>query len=593
LVISLVVLLAYLPTFTGEFILDDNPLIKNNRYIKERHSVYSYLAQEDGITDREDSKGYHTGYYRPLITFSYWLDYKLWGMTPQGFRATNVVLHLLTCCFLFKLILFLVNDRQAAFWATLLYAIHPVNTESVSWVAARNNIIVTLFFLLSFYCYVKRWEGGSPTYFIASVVFFALAVFSKEFGLLVLPCIFFYQRFLSGKKRNLSDEIISYLPFVIMGVGYFLFRNMVTGSWLTPSDAGDLWKKVYFAPYLVAWNLKLIFFPYHLHSFIINYPPDYLNYQTVAGFSCMTLLGLLTWKARRNKCVIFSICSFYVALLPILNIIPTSAVTLMSMRWLYLPMIFVSLAATQLIRRSVKKNRALTVSVLSLALVYFGTHSYILNKYLWHDEDTFFRREVWHFNNCFYAGGLAESLFNKKDYKEAERYFRVAISRYPKETENYINYSALLVETGRPEVAISLLERATSLSMTRKERGEWNNNMGTAYFHLKKHIQALKYFRKAITFFPDRSELQANLGATYGAMGDHMNAVSALRKGLNMTPDSVLLRKNLAVAYHRMGNCAKAISVIEEIPPQKREEQSIKEELNRIYMDCKSQRPPA
>ena len=592
-VISLAVLLAYLPTFTGEFILDDNPLIKKNRHVKGTHCVYSHFAQEDGIIDREDAKGYHTGYYRPLITVSYWLDYKLWGMNPKGFRATNLVLHLLTCFFLFNLIQFLVNDRQAAFWATLLYAIHPVNTESVSWVAARNNIIVTVFVILSFYCYAKRWEDGSPLHFIASVFFFALAVFSKEFGLLVLPCIFFYQRFLSRKKRDLSHEMMSYLPFVLIGVGYFLLRNIVTGSWLTPAETGELWKRFYFVPYLVAWNLKVIFFPYHLHSFIVNYPPNYWSYKTLVGFVCITLLGLLTWKARKNKCVTFSIFSFCVALLPILNIIPTSSVTLMSMRWLYLPMIFVSLAATQLIMRSVKKNRVLTVTVLSCVLVYCGTHSYILNKYLWHDEDTFFRQEVWHFNNHFYAGGLAENLFKKKDYEEAEKYFRIAVGLYPKETETYINYSALLVETGRSQEAISLLERARSLSMTRRQRGEWHNNMGTAYFHLKENTQALKYFRKAITIFPDRSELRANIGAAYGAMGDYVNAVSALRKGLNMAPDSVQLRRNLAVAYHRMGNYAEAISVIEEIPPDKWEEYGVKGVLNRIYMDCKSQRPPA
>ena len=200
---------------------------------------------------------------------------------------------------------------------------------------------------------------------------------------------------------------------------------------------------------------------------------------------------------------------------------------------------------------------------------------------------------MWHFNNYFYAGGLGENLFEKKDYEEAEKYFSLAVGGYPKETENYINYSALLVETGRPQVAISLLERARSLSMTRKQRGEWHNNMGTAYFHLKKHTQALKHFRKAIAIFPDRSELQANLGAAYGAMGDYMNAVSALKKGLNMAPDSVQLKRNLAVAYHRMRNCTEAISVIEEIPPEKWEEFSMKEVLNRIYMDCKSQGPPA
>ncbi|MCK4789564.1 MAG: tetratricopeptide repeat protein [Desulfobacteraceae bacterium] len=557
--ISLIVSVVYLPTFTGSFILDDNPLIRNNRYIREAQPVYSHLAREDGITDSQETKDSHTGYYRPLTSLSYWLDCRLWGMTPEGFRATNLILHLLTCFLLFRFLLFLVNDRQAAFWVTLLYAIHPVNTGSVSWVSARNNILVTLLVLSSVHCYLKRWEGAISLSFIASVLFFAMAVLSKEFGLLVLPCIFFYNRFLSVKRRDISQELISYLPFILVLTAYFLLRKLVTGAWLTPSDAADFWKRVYFATYLVAWNLKLVFAPYGLHSFIVGYPADYLNWQAIASFCGMALLGLILWQTRKNKLLTFSVFSFLVALLPILNIIPTSAVTLISTRWLYLPMIFLCLAATPFIGRSLKRNRFLTISILIPVLVYAGTYSFILNKYLWHDEDAFFRQEVFHFNNYFYAGGLAENLFNSKDYQQAERYFKMAIKHYPGEAGNYINYSALLTETGRPEAAIALLEQAKSLSMNRKKRGEWHNNIGTAYFHLRKHTEALEHYRKAIVFLPDESQFWANIGATYGEMGDYDNCVSALNKGLSITPDSVQLRKNLAVAYRRIGDHAKAV----------------------------------
>lgn len=586
--ISLVVSVVYLPTFTGSFMLDDNPLIRNNRYIIEAQPVYSHLAREDGITDCQETKNSHTGYYRPLTSFSFRLDYGLWGMTPQGFRATNLILHILTCFLLFRFLLFLVNDRQAAFWVTLLYAIHPVNTESVSWISARNNILVTLFVLSSVYCYLKRWEGSISLSFIASVLFFAMAVLSKEFGLLVLPCIFFYNRFLSEKRRDISQELISYLPFLLVLTAYFLFRKIVTGAWLTPSEAGDFWKRVYFATYLVAWNLKLVFAPYGLHSFIDGYPEDYLNWQAFIGVCCMAIVGLLLWRGRKKKLFVFSIFSFLAALFPVLNIIPTSAVTLISTRWLYLPMIFLSLAATPFIGNLLRRNHFLTTSILIPVLVYAGTYSFILNKYLWHDEDAFFRQEVFHFNNYFYAGGLAENLFNTKNYQQAERYFKLAIERYPREARNYINYSALLTETGRPESAISLLEQATSLSMNRKKRGEWHNNIGTACFHLKNYQEALKHYRKAITLLPDESQPWANIGATYGEMGDYDNCVSALNKGLDITPDSIQLKKNLALAYHRMGGHAKAVSVIEEIPPCKWKQHGIRKLLNTVRIDSKN-----
>ncbi len=83
-------MLVYLPTFSGDFILDDRPLIQNNPYVKTFHSPFSYFAQEDGVTDELDTGDYHTGYYRPLINLTYSLDYQLWGLNAAGFRVTNL-----------------------------------------------------------------------------------------------------------------------------------------------------------------------------------------------------------------------------------------------------------------------------------------------------------------------------------------------------------------------------------------------------------------------------------------------------------------------------------------------------------------------
>ncbi|HJX35112.1 MAG TPA: hypothetical protein VJ373_08050, partial [Desulfatiglandales bacterium] len=171
-IITVLVVIAYFPTFSGDFILDDNPLIKNNLFIKDLHPVSSYLIQEDGVIDRKDMGDFHTGYYRSLINLTYSIDYKLWGMNASGFRITNLVLHLFCCFILFKLIALILEDQQAGFWITLLFALHPVNTESVSWIISRNNIMVTLFILLSFYCYIIWWEKNNYIVWIASIIAF-------------------------------------------------------------------------------------------------------------------------------------------------------------------------------------------------------------------------------------------------------------------------------------------------------------------------------------------------------------------------------------------------------------------------------------
>jgi tetratricopeptide (TPR) repeat protein len=234
-------------------------------------------------------------------------------------------------------------------------------------------------------------------------------------------------------------------------------------------------------------------------------------------------------------------------------------------------MAFVSIGVALIIQKSIVRWRMLTTSLLCIAILYLGMYSYVLNKELWHDEDTFFDQEVVRFKNYLYAGGLAENLLDTKRYQEAERYFRIAINKYPHEAKNYINYSALLLDTGRPNDALLYLKKSKALFMTQKERGEWFNNNGMAYFNLKENDNALKSFKKAILFSPNESQFWANLGGAYGSIGAYRNSIAVLENGLALFPDSELLRKNLGVSYYHVGEYAKAISVLEKIPLESRQ----------------------
>jgi len=559
--------------------LDDNSLIKNNQYIRELHPITSYLAQEDGISDVRDTGNYHTGYYRPLINITYWLDYQLWGMSAPGFRITNLILHLLSCLLLFKVLVSLLNDRQVCFLATVLFALHPVNTESVSWITSRNNILVTFFSLSAIYFYIKAWENESTKALFFSIPCFILALLSKEFAIMILPIFFLYQRFLAKDRKNITKEVSWYILFGIILILYFILRTSVTTSLLMPSGIGEIWSRVYFFPYLILVNLRLILFPYGLHSFVIDYPDTYLGWEAIAGFLVCILLGLFLWRERRERLVSFSMLSFLISLVPILNIIPTSAVTLISMRWLYFPIAFFSISISRFIQRLMHLNRSLALACVGLVTLYFGAYSYLLNKDLFHDEDSFFTREVKGFNNYLYAGGLAESLLDMRNYQEAEKYFRIAIKSYPNQAKNYINYSALLIETGRMNEALLFLNKAKPLTMIHSERGEWFNNLGMLDSKQGKNEQAIRNFKKAVLFNPNEPQFWANLGGAYGSRGDYESSLIALKKGLEIAPGSLTVRKNLAVTYIRMKEYKKAIAVLEEVSPKERTEIGISDLL--------------
>ena len=583
LVLALLITTAYIPTFSGKFILDDRPLVKDNPFIKEFNKPTFYLSHEDGVSNKE-LPGSHTGYYRPLVNVFYTLDYKMWGMNPSGFRVTNLILHILTCIILFQFLSTLVGGRFIPFAATLLFGLHPVNTESVAWISSRNNILVTLFSLISFYYYIKHRKDRMIVYGILSYFSFVVALLCKEFAVMLFPIFFLYNRIMGNDKKAIKNEMLGYIPFILIFFFYFIFRSNAIGSVLTPVSTAHIWKNLYFVPFLILYNLKLILIPYNLHSFIIQYPDNYLSWKAFAGFIGLAALVLFLLKERKNTILLFSIIAFLVALFPILNLLHTSAVTKVSMRWLYFPMTFLSFSSIWYFQKLIKLNRFIIMLGLSTIIIYFGTYSYILNQSLWHDEDTFFRQEVLHFDNNYYVGGFAERLFEKENYKEAELYFRIAINKYPRDAKNYINYSALLINTCRAPDALEYLKRVRKLTFTHSERGQWHNNLGMAYFNLGKKNDALTSFRKAIIFSPKEPQFWANLGGAYGAIGDYKNSIYALKKGLEISPESIQLRQNLGVSYFRAGCYEEAISVFEKIPLQTRErERSISMLLKKSY----------
>jgi len=216
--------------------------------------------------------------------------------------------------------------------------------------------------------------------------------------------------------------------------------------------------------------------------------------------------------------------------------------------------------------------KTLTLSILIILVFYCGLYTYILNKNLWHNEEVFFQQEVLGFKNDFFAGDFAEKLFENGNYQEAEKYFRISIDKYPLQVYHYINYSALLIDIGRADIAIDILKQASSFSMTSHKRGEWHNNMGMALLRAGRESEGLRHFRKAIIFAPDEQHFWANLGNVYGLMGDLQDSLDVLEKGIKIFPDSVSIRISLAKTYINLKEYGKAISLLEQAPVIEKED---------------------
>ena len=525
LIISAFTLLAYLPTFTGDFIIDDEPLVKNNPYIRELQSLTSYLSQEDGIVDPADQGVHHTGYYRPLINITYWLDYKIWGMNPTGFRTTNLLLHLLVCLLLYEFIMLLVGDRGGAFWGTLFFALHPVQTESVAMIVSRNNILVTLFLLAALYTYVIWWKQRSAPALALSFLAFIGALFSKEFGFAALPVFFLYHR-LVAEGKDVRREMFSYIPYVAITICYLLLRLSVVNSALAFPD--DLWRRAGFVPYLLIYNLKLLILPYNLHSFRVIYPASLLAPPSLLAMVMTVVLAAAAWVLRARRLLIFGFLAAGVALLPVLNLISKASISLIALRWLYLPSAFLAIALAWGLSR-VREKKRLTLLIGAAIAIYFTGLTYLLNLTLWHDNQTFLRQEVLHFENQLYGGDYAEMLLQQRRYAEAEPLFLRSLADYPSKAINYANYAALLIETGRPSGALQILDRARTLPMLTKEETLWSTNRGAALTMLGQWPEALTLFQRALAREPDNQIIHNNIAVLLIKLNRPEEAATHLR----------------------------------------------------------------
>ncbi len=132
---------AYYPALHGEFILDDDLLLTDNPIVKAPDGLARFWFSTQPAE------------YYPVSNSTLWLEWRWWGMNPTGYHVTNLVLHVAAALLIWAILLKL--NIPGAFLAALLFAVHPVNVESVAWIVQRRNVLAMLFFLLSIYTYLK------------------------------------------------------------------------------------------------------------------------------------------------------------------------------------------------------------------------------------------------------------------------------------------------------------------------------------------------------------------------------------------------------------------------------------------------------
>lgn len=387
-VVLLAALAVYWNSLAGAFVFDDTSLIAANPEIRDLG--LASLARIFGSHYWQTVAG-HGGLYRPLVMLSYACNYAAGGLNPWGYHLANILLHALNAALVLLIVQDLFQDRAFAFWSGLLFALHPIRTEAVAYVAGRAESLAALFFLLAWWYYLRRRIA-------LSAIAFLLAVLSKEsaFTFLAAPL-------LTDWLARRRPEPQRYLPLAGAAVLALVARYVVLGG-LAPlaisASSNPLVRagavtRLLTATCVFAKYLWLLLVPVPLSAdYSFNQIPPVSNPANLcfaAGAAALAALAAaMVWSFRRAPALFF--CgTFFAATFSLTSNFLRPIGTVMAERLLYLPSLGFTCALAYAIARGrqwPRRREAVTAAAVLLVLFYGGRT--VLRNADWKDHLSLF-----------------------------------------------------------------------------------------------------------------------------------------------------------------------------------------------------------
>lgn len=498
----------YLNSLDGDFVWDDRSYVNNNPAIRSLRALRTFFTEPQTLA--AGTLAFEN--YRPFVTLSYAIDYSLWGLSTFGYHLTNILLHIANAILVFFLVEKIVRKRIPAAFAALLFAVHPIQTEAVTWISGRSNVLF-LFFYLGAFLFYMGWRARENTqpYYLFSLFGFAGALLSKETAATFPLLIVLYDVIFIRRKKNSGKAYIAWLPFFALLAAYLLGRYAILGKVAQCSYwSGNPFINLLTVPKIFLTYARFMLFPIRLCSdHLISVVPSPANpyFLGGVGFLILSLVAFVNF-VKRNGAVAFFIAWFFITLLPVSNIIPIKI--LVAERFLYLPGIAVT-TLTGIFLSHILKNQVLLFA--SFAVIIVGASFATIERNRdWKTELALFENDIKKeplnarlHNNL----GRAHYESGNDKFPEAEKEYKKAIRLDKNFVPAYINLSKLYFETMKPGEALAVAEKGLLIE---PQRPELSNTIALVRALGGERERARVLFEKIIRKNPDYFTAYLNLG---------------------------------------------------------------------------------
>jgi len=555
--------LSYLNMLFNGFVYDDYDQVLKNPYIRS----FQYL-KEIFTTNVWSFRGavYVTNYFRPMMMLGYLVCYQLFGMRAFGFHLVSLLLHVLVACLVFVLTERLTGDRLWAFVAGAFFALHPIHTESVAWIAAVTDLELTFFYLLTFgfFLAVARPGGRRSAPMLAAMGgAFLLALLSKEQAMTLPALATVYEHFYreDRSETTTSQKLARYVLLWLVGVAYVLFRIHILGA-IAPREnmptltAGQI---VLSAIALVGQYVWKLLWPVRLCAFYVFHPSTSLfDLHVLAGllaFLAFAALFLVCWRSqeRNVRFASFSIIWFFATLAPVLNAHWLTA-NVFTERYLYLPSVGVAwlagLGASKLWSRAAAspvQRRALLLAGVVVGGLWAAR--IVIRNRDWNNDIVLYTRTLELSPDAYLIEmALGDTYWRQGDVDKAESAWKRAFALSPDNAFLLNDLGMVAFSRKQYPQAAEFFERSTRL---RLDLAAVHLNLGSAYLEMGLWDQAELQLRAAVTLAPLIPRAHNELGELLLKEGHEQEAEEQFRASIRLEPNAIVYDYLGLISIHR------------------------------------------
>ncbi len=577
----LVTCAAYWPGMTGGFILDDDLLLQNDLVRDPQHGLYRmWIPKSVQKLVGHEVPGEDPIDYWPLSNSSLWLEWRLWDENPRGYHVTNLLIHLAVSLLVWRALRQLAVP--GAYLGAFLFAVHPVNVDSVIWISQRKTIMAMLFFLLSVIGYDRfdsgtRWPGrdawASPWYWFSWLAFMA-AMLSKG-SVAPLPAVLLL---LVWWKRNWIGlgDFVATAPFFLVSAGLTVVNILFQDHGGGPIRIAGFGERLAAAGAVPWFYLGKALLPFDL-SFIYPLwkvsPQDPLWWAPLVG--CFLVTGLLWWGRRLPwvRALLVAWLFFCLMLVPVMGFTDVSYMnwSLVADHYQYISLAAVTAvvaAGCYRFGKSPVGPRRVAASVMAGVLVAVLAALTWCQSRLYRDPITLYRSAIeqnpacWqaHYNlgRLYFAEGRLQDTI---DASEASLHYAPENALPQNNAMAYNNIGTALFALGKKQEAIDKIRQALALD-PKLARAQYN--LANMLFETGQRSEAFEHYAEALAIAPNFDEAHANLGTALNESGLPQEAIPHFQTALLIKPDNPEVWCNLGVALLNVNRPQEAIARFEQ-----------------------------